>query len=47
LGCTSWVDQGKQIRLALRTAAAALKMSTLLDRKRYVVDAAFNLRRSL
>ena len=46
-GCTSCVYDSKEIRLAPRTTAAALKMSTLLDRKRHVVDVAFNLRRSL
>jgi hypothetical protein len=44
---TSCVDHTKEIRLATRTTAATLKMSTLLDCKRHVVDVAFNLRQSL
>jgi len=34
----------KEVSLASRTSAAAIKLSTLFNRKRHVVDVAFNTR---
>ncbi|HJY83886.1 MAG TPA: hypothetical protein VKK81_22710, partial [Candidatus Binatia bacterium] len=47
LGCTSCVHDSKEIRLAPRTTAAALKLGSLLDCKRHMVDITLDLRRGL
>jgi hypothetical protein len=41
---TSSIHDSKKISLASRTTAAAIKLSSLFDRKRHVVDVAFNPR---
>src|SRR5215467_10210178 len=47
LDCTSSVHDSKKIRLAPCTTAAALKLGSLLDCKRHMVDITLDLRRGL
>src|SRR5215467_989426 len=46
-GCTSSIDHSKQIRLAPRTTAAAVKLGSLLDCKGHMVDITLDPRRGL
>src|SRR6516225_4713249 len=47
LDSTSSAHDSKKIRRTPRTTAAAIKLSTLLDRKRHMVDITLDLRRGL
>src|SRR5262249_796742 len=44
---SSSLDNRNEVSLALRTTTAAIELGSHLDRKRHMVDIAFNLRRSL